>query len=300
MAETGSNEQFKIVKDLMHEMVALWQRVKDLEDADRDNRLALEMLRESDARLRYIIENLPLRLFFKDAALNYVLCSETYALDWDMHAGELQGRSDHDIFSPEAADRLAAVEREVIRTGTTEIAEEDWLVSGREISVLAIRKSISDSEGNTLGLLGVLWDVTENKRHRANQERRIYELEGALSERVGQVESLRNELDKSTAEYREKEDAFGRLRIELEGELAALKEGIRSATDDFRLKEDEFSRLRTELEAQLRAGREEIHRLRNDLQKEMFERGQAVDALKRTVAHSQELLNSVQKVTGAQ
>jgi PAS domain S-box-containing protein len=268
MAETGSNEQFKAVQELMHEMVALWQKVKDLEESDRAHRLALEALRASDTRFRCIVENLPLRFFFKDAGLNYVLCSDTYAHDWDMQPAELSGKSDRDLFAADTADRLADVEHEVIRTGKTEIAEEDRLVADREVTFLAIRKTVADAEGNPLGILGVLQDITEDKRQKASKERRIHEMEGALSERVGEVESLRSELEKSSAEHRQKEE--------------------------------EFSRLRAELEAEVQTRREEIHRLRNELQKEMYERGQALEALKKSVAHSQDLLNSVQKAASAQ
>jgi len=300
MAETESNEKFKAVQELMHEMVAMWQRVKDLEEADRDHRQEIDALRATDARLRCAVEKLPLRFFSKDSGLNYILCSEAYALDWDMKPGELIGKSDRDLFPADVVEKLAEVEYEVIRSGKMEIAEEDRLVAGREITVLAIRKPIINGTGDTLGLLGVLWDITEDKRQKASQQSRIHELEGALSERVGQVESLRNEMEKSSAEYRQKEEEFGRLRTELEGGITTLTEEIRSATADFRQKEDEFSGLRAALEAEVRTGREEIHRLRNELQKEMLERGQAVEALKRSVAHSQELLDSVQKAAGAQ
>ena len=300
MTEAGSSGQFKAVQDLMHEMVAMWQRVKDLEEADRDNRQEIEALRVTDARLRCVVEKLPLRFFFKDSGLNYVLCSEAYARDWDMKPGELSGKSDRDLFSADVVEKLAAVEFEVIQTGKMEIAEEDRIVSGREITVLAIRKPIINGTGDTLGLLGVLWDITEDKRLKVNQERRIHELEGALSERVGQVESLRSELEKSSAEHRQKEGEFSRLRAELESGITTLKEEIRSTTADFGQREAEFKRLRTELETDLQARREEIHRLRNELQKEMFERGQALEALKKSVAHSQELLESVQKIAGAQ
>ena len=213
---------------------------------------------------------------------------------------ELSGKSDRDLFSADVVEKLAAVEYEVIQTGKMEIAEEDRLVAGREITVLAIRKPIINGTGDTLGLLGVLWDITEDKRLKANQERRIHELEGALSERVGQVESLRSELEKSSAEHRQKEGEFSRLRADLESGITTLKEEIRSTTADFGQREAEFKRLRTELETDVQARREEIHRLRNELQKEMFERGQALEALKKSVAHSQELLESVQKVAGAQ
>src|SRR5512137_1573767 len=277
MTETGSSVQFKAVQDLMHEMVAMWQRVKDLEEADRDNRQEIEALRVTDARLRCVVEKLPLRFFFKDSGLNYVLCSEAYAHDWDMKPGELSGKSDRDLFSADVVEKLAAVEFEVIQTGKMEIAEEDRLVAGREITVLAIRKPIINGTGNTLGLLGVLWDITEDKRIKVSQERRVHELEGALSERVGQVESLRNELEAASAQYRQKEEEFSRLRDELESGLAALKEEIRGTTADFGRKEEEFTRLRTELESEVQDRREEIHRLRNELQKEMFERGQALE-----------------------
>ena len=300
MTETGSSVQFKAVQDLMHEMVAMWQRVKDLEEADRDNRQEIEALRVTDARLRCVVEKLPLRFFFKDSGLNYVLCSEAYAHDWDMKPGELSGKSDQDLFSADVVEKLAAVEFEVIQTGKMEIAEEDRLVAGREITVLAIRKPIINGTGSTLGLLGVLWDITEDKRLKVNQERRIHELEGALSERVGEVESLRSQLEKSSAEHRQKEGEFSRLSAELEAGITTLKEEIRSTTADFGQREEELKRLRTELETDLQARREEIHRLRNELQKEMFERGQALEALKKSVAHSQELLESVQKIAGAQ
>jgi len=300
MMETGSRGQFKAVQELMHEMVAMWQRVKDLEEADRDNRAEIDALRVTDARLKCVVEKLPLRFFFKDSGLNYVLCSEAYAHDWDMKPGELSGKSDRDLFSADVAEKLAAVEYEVIQTGKMEIAEEDRLAAGREITVLAIRKPIINDAGNTLGLLGVLWDITEDKCLKVNQERRIHELEGALSERIGQVESLRIELEKSSAEHRQKEEEFSRLHSELESGLAALKEEIRGTTAEFGRKEEEFTRIRTEMETEVQDRREEIHRLRNELQKEMFERGQAMEALKKSVAHSQELLESVQKFAGAQ
>jgi Skp family chaperone for outer membrane proteins len=300
MTETGSSGQFKAVQDLMHEMVAMWQRVKDMEEADRDNRVEIDALRVTDARLRCVIEKLPLRFFFKDSGLNYVLCSEAYAHDWDMKPGELSGKSDRDLFSADVVEKLAAVEYEMIHTGKMEIAEEDRLVTGREITVLAIRKPIINGTGDTLGLLCVLWDITEDKRLKVNQERRIHELEGALSERVGEVESLKSELEKSSAEHQQKEGEFSRLRVELESGIAALKEDIRITTADFGQREEELKRLRTELETEVQARREEIHRLRNELQKEMFERGQALEALKKSVAHSQELLESVQNIAGAQ
>jgi PAS domain-containing protein len=216
-----------------------------------------------------------------------------------MKPGELIGKSDRDLFPADVVEKLADVEYEVIRSGKMEIAEEDRLVAGREITVLAIRKPIINSTGETLGLLGVLWDITEDKRQKASRQSRIHELEGSLSERVQQVESLRSEMEKSSAAYRQKEEEFGRLRTELEGGITTLQEEIRSASADFRQKEDEFSRLRAELETEVRTGREEIHRLRNELQKEMLERCQAIEALKRSVAHSQELLDSVQKGAGA-
>jgi hypothetical protein len=300
MTEAGSSGQFKAVQELMHEMVAMWQRVKDLEEADRDNRQEIEALRVTDARLRCVVEKLPLRFFFKDAGLNYVLCSEAYARDWDMKPVELSGKSDRDLFSAEVVEKLAAVEYEVIHTGKMEIAEEDRLVAGREITVLAIRKPIINGTQDTLGLLGVLWDITEDKRLKVNQERRIHELEGALSERVGEVESLKSELEKSSEEHRQKEGEFSRLRAELETGITTLKEEIRSTTADFGQREADLKQLRTELETEVQARREEIHRLRNELQKEMFERGQALEALKKSVAHSQELLESVQKIAGAQ
>ncbi|HQL91377.1 MAG TPA: PAS domain-containing protein [Syntrophales bacterium] len=296
MTEAAGSERFKTIQDLMHEMVALWQRLTELEESDREHRRALEALQASENRLRGIVGALPLRLFFKDVGLTYALCNELYSLDWDMRAGELAGKSDRDLFAVETADRLAEIELEVIRTGRTEIAEEDRLVAGREVTFLAIRKPVVDAEGNTLGVLGILQDITEDKRQREALERRIHELQGALSERVGQVGALESELEKTSAEHRQAQEEFSRLRAGLESEIAALKESLAGKTALLEQKEEEFTRVRAEMESELQIRREEIHRLRNELQKEMYERAQAVEALKKSVAHSQELLESVQKL----
>ncbi len=214
MTETGSSGQFKAVQDLMHEMVAMWQRVKDLEEADRDHRQEIEALRVTDARLRCVIEKLPLRFFFKDSGLNYVLCSEAYARDWEMKPGELSGKSDRDLFSADVVEKLAAVEYEVIHTGKMEIAEEDRLVAGREITVLAIRKPIINGTGDTLGLLCVLWDITEEKRLKVSQERRIHEMEGALSEGGGVPEKRTGKIiGRAPAEGRGVQPPARRARI---------------------------------------------------------------------------------------
>ncbi len=295
MTEAASSGRFRTIQELMHEMVALWQRVNELEESDREHRRALDALRASEARLQGIIGTLPLRLFFKDVALTYTLCNEAYSLDWDMRAAEMEGKTDRDLFAADAADKLAGIEHEVIRSGKTEMAEEDRLVAGREVTFLAIRKPVVDAEGNTLGILGILQDITEEKRNKAFQERRIHELEGALSERVGQVESLKNELENASAEHHRKEEEFARMSAALESEIAALKEDLGGKITLLERKEEEFSRARSEMEGELQIRREEIHRLRNELQKEMYERGQAVEALKKSVAHSQELLESVQK-----
>jgi PAS domain S-box-containing protein len=266
MTETASSERFRSIQELMHEMVALWQRLNDLEESDREHRRALDALRSSEACLRGIIGTLPLRFFFKDVALTYVLCNEAYSLDWYMRAGEMEGKTDRDLFAADAADKLEDIEQEVIRSGRTEIAEEDRLVAGREVTFLAIRKPVVGAEGNTLGILGILQDITEEKRNKAFQERRIQELEGALSERVGQVESLKIELEKASAEHRLKGEEFARLSAALQTEIAALKADLGGKTTLLEQKEEEFSRTRSEMESELQIRREEIHRLRNELQ----------------------------------
>jgi uncharacterized protein involved in exopolysaccharide biosynthesis len=107
-------------------------------------------------------------------------------------------------------------------------------------------------------------------------------------------------MEAASVRHRQKEEEFSRVRSELEAGITALKEEIRGTTADFGRREAEFTRLRIELETDLQARREEIHRLRNELQREMFDRGQALEALKKSVTHSQELLESVQKIAGAQ
>ena len=128
-------------------------------------------------------------------------------------------------------------------------------------------------------------------------------------------------MQSATALFRQKEDEFSRLCAGLEAEVQTGREdmhrlrnemqkelyardqaetALKRAEEEARQKEEAFNRLRAELEAEIQTGREDMQRLRNELQREIHERGQAVEALKRSVSHAQELLESVQKAAGSQ
>jgi len=128
-------------------------------------------LRQSEQRYRTLVENLPQRVFLKDRNLIYVSCNENFARDLGINPKEVRGKSDYDFFATELAEKYRADDKGVVESGEIKDIDEVYIVGGEEMTVHTVKTPVRDEKGNVAGVLGIFWDVTEQKR-----------LERALSE----------------------------------------------------------------------------------------------------------------------
>ena len=123
-----------------------------------------EALRQSEGRLRTLIESLPQKIFYKDRDAVYVWCNDNYARDLGISAGEICGKTDYDFHPVELAEKYRADDRRVMDSAVTEDMEERYIQDGQERWVHTIKTPVADENGNTVGVLGIFWDITERKR----------------------------------------------------------------------------------------------------------------------------------------
>lgn len=123
-------------------------------------------LRQSEAFLASIIDQIPTGVFAKDASdLRYVLLNRAVSETTGISHEEMLGRRDVDLFPPERAELFNARDRETLAGGAlVDIPEELVPTRTQGIRTMHVQKvPIFGEDGEPAFLLGISEDVTDTK-----------------------------------------------------------------------------------------------------------------------------------------
>lgn len=123
--------------------------------------------KEAQKFLQNIIDLLPSMVFWKDMNLKYIGCNESFAKGAGKNSAEdVVGKDDFQMCWKDQADRYRANDRQVISLGKEKLNfEEIFPTAQGDIRWVKTSKiPLTDAEGNSMGVLGVLEDITESKR----------------------------------------------------------------------------------------------------------------------------------------
>ena len=126
----------------------------------------LEELRESEAFLNNIVDNIPAMVFVKDAIeLRYVAINKAGEELLGYSREGILGKNDRDLFPEEQAAFFTSKDREVLAKGDLlEIPEEKVKTRSGDDRILRVRKiPLLDGEGNVSYMLGIAEDITVRK-----------------------------------------------------------------------------------------------------------------------------------------
>lgn len=111
-----------------------------------------------------LANNIPQKLYIKDMGLVYTFCNQQYAADFELQPEDIVGKTDFDLLPEQDAQKNQQSDRMVIEKG--ELMEFDdihLLSSGKKQIIHTIKSPIRNSSGAISGLLGIFWDVSEQR-----------------------------------------------------------------------------------------------------------------------------------------
>lgn len=145
--------------------------------------LIQKQLRENEAFLRTLVENIPNMVFVKDAK---TLCFVQLNMAGEQLLGykeeELLGKSDYDFFPKEDADFFTVKDRQVLLNGSlVDIPEETIQTKHKGVRVLHTKKiPLLDKDGSPAYLLGISEDITDRLKEEAARKASEEHLRAAI------------------------------------------------------------------------------------------------------------------------
>jgi PAS domain S-box-containing protein len=154
---------------------------------------AIEKLKNSEARLRQIIDLVPHMIFAKDREGHYILANRALAEEYNTTVEELEGKSQARFHTDESELRqMLEDDREVIATGETKYISEEPFVdaNGRHHFLQTMKVPFCTPGMNEPAVLGVGIDITERKQTELELRAMNEQLAAAQEELKAQYEAL--------------------------------------------------------------------------------------------------------------
>jgi PAS domain S-box-containing protein len=127
--------------------------------------------------LEKVVENIPIRVFWKDAESRYLGCNTAFARDAGLSRPEdLIGKSDFDLVWRDQAELYCADDKRVMESIEPKLNYEEPQTGpdGKTVWIRTSKVALRNAQGNAIGMLGIYDDITEHKRaelslHNANR-----------------------------------------------------------------------------------------------------------------------------------
>ena len=141
--------------------------------------------------LQAVIENAPIRVFWKDLDLRYLGANSAFARDAGLDRPEaLLGKTDFELGWKDQAESYRADDRAVMDSGTPRLNYEEPQTTpdGHRIWLRTSKVPLTDADRRIIGVLGVYDDITQKRRIADELDRYRRTLEVMVDERTQQLE----------------------------------------------------------------------------------------------------------------
>ncbi len=162
-------------------------------------------LQASEARLRAILDRIPFSIFLKDLEGRYLHANRFYLQQRGFELGELIGKLDDELFTPEEAREFREQDQKALQSPDPVSYERIFSRNGKQLSQWVTKFALRDCQGDPYAVCGIVVDITPLKQAQdlLLQEAERERLLGSLLRRIRENLDLQPLLQTTAAEVRE-------------------------------------------------------------------------------------------------
>ena len=180
-------------KHLRTELLAMRERIVELEKAEAAHRLAetalketlerhlrnTEEMREENAHFhRSLIDSIPTPIFYKDMSGKYLNCNKAFAAVMGRAADEIIGLTVFDVQPEDIAQKYHEMDSQLFSEPGVQTYETSLVYAdGARHDVIFNKATFLNKDGSPGGLIGVIFDITERKETERELEAKSLSLE---------------------------------------------------------------------------------------------------------------------------
>ena len=183
------------LQEAHHELEAkVRERTHDLENEIQIRRKSEAALRDSEERLRSILDHATTVVYMKDVDLHYVLINHNFEKVFNVTNEQVRGKTDSQIFPKEQAERFASRDNIVLESGQPLEFEEQLEVNGKLETYISIRFPLRDSDGYIYAVCGLDTNITERKNFEIELQKAKIEADSANSAKSAFIANMSHEI----------------------------------------------------------------------------------------------------------
>jgi PAS domain S-box-containing protein len=205
-------ENFVSVDKFITELIGYHEKIKQLMTSETHYKKLAGALHENLDKYQTIVAHLPQKVFLKDKNSIYLFANEDYSQSLGTAAQNIPGKTDHDFFPAELAERRLNDDRRFMEAGHLEEKEERYIGEGGVRVEQILRIPVKNESGDIVGIMGISWDITEKKAKEEALERRAMELARLQEVRMAEWKELSEKYQAEQGKLRRLEEEIKYLR----------------------------------------------------------------------------------------
>lgn len=157
-------DSVKVLREWNAEEITFLQVLSDLLCNVTDRKRTEEALRNREAYLKAIFNNIPYQMWLKDTQGRFLAVNEAFASAFGFdNVDDLIGKTVEEIWEPEVAKRYRSQDEQVMASKRLLNLEEKTVRDGVDHWFEVYRAPILDKKGTLLGTTGIARDITNRK-----------------------------------------------------------------------------------------------------------------------------------------